>query len=213
MIELEKKQQKRIVSPFASNHEAEDDKIRKASDSVLFMIKNIESQIKDLDAHEGNFEDKKIRKNIIAGLSGKLKEFLLRFKKKQEFYLSKGNNYKANNLLDIDKNEISLEDEEGEQELSLVSRAKNEAINSLVKNIIDLSEIFKELNTLVVTQGTILDRIDYNLQQSLENTKAANTQLTQAANHQKCTRASGCILLLLTLILLLLLVLGLKVMV
>lgn len=34
-----------------------------------------------------------------------------------------------------------------------------------MKSIEDLSTIFKELAVLVIDQGTILDRIDYNMEQ------------------------------------------------
>ena len=34
----------------------------------------------------------------------------------------------------------------------------------------ELSTIFKELSTLIVNQGTILDRIDYNIEVARENT-------------------------------------------
>ena len=106
--------------------------------------------------------------------------------------------------------EISLEDDEEEKQKQ-ISIYRNKEINSLVENIVELSEIFKELNTLVVTQGTILDRIDYNLQMAAENTKKGNAQLIKAQKHQKCTRASSCILLLILAIFVLLITLGLKI--
>ena len=36
-------------------------------------------------------------------------------------------------------------------------------IGELVGNITKLSNLYKDLNTLVVSQGTVIDRIDYNL--------------------------------------------------
>ena len=40
---------------------------------------------------------------------------------------------------------------------------------SSVKSIEDLSTIFKELAVLVIDQGTILDRIDFNMEQVRRN--------------------------------------------
>ena len=50
-------------------------------------------------------------------------------------------------------------------------------INQLVDTMNELGDIFKQLNNLVIEQGNILDRIDYNIEQTLENTKKANKQL------------------------------------
>ena len=208
MTSLESLQQKRISNPF-SKDESIDSKIGLSSNSVLSTIKVIDTQLKDLRVHEGNSEDKEIRSNIIKSLSGKLREFSLRYKKKYDVYMEKVNTYKPDDLLEYENQEISLDGEDIEQ--FQVAKYKNEAINSLVQNIIDLADIFKELNSLVVIQGTILDRVDYNIQKTLDNTKEANKQLIKAEQYQKCSRAAGCIALLVGMILLLILVLGLKV--
>ena len=42
--------------------------------------------------------------------------------------------------------------------------ASRQEIQSLSKSIQDLAVLFKDLNELVVEQGTILDRIDFNIE-------------------------------------------------
>jgi len=42
---------------------------------------------------------------------------------------------------------------------------RDHEINAIVQSIEELSQIFKELAVLVIDQGTILDRIDYNMEQ------------------------------------------------
>ena len=63
------------------------------------------------------------------------------------------------------------------QEKGLSARYKDEEIQNLVKSINDLASIFKDLSVLVIEQGTILDRIDYNVQEAKENVQLAVQEL------------------------------------
>ena len=56
------------------------------------------------------------------------------------------------------------------------------------------------MNQLVIDQGTILDRIDFNIEETFTNTKKANEQLTKANEYQKSNRGAYCIAILSTLI-------------
>ena len=50
-------------------------------------------------------------------------------------------------------------------------------INDIAKGIIELADIFKELQTMVIDQGTMLDRVDYNVERMAENVKGADKEL------------------------------------
>ena len=51
-------------------------------------------------------------------------------------------------------------------------------INDIAKGIIELADIFKDLSTMVIDQGTMLDRIDYNVERMAVDVKAAEKELT-----------------------------------
>jgi syntaxin 16 len=50
-------------------------------------------------------------------------------------------------------------------------------INDIAKGIIELSDIFRELQGMIIDQGTMLDRIDYNVERMGTEVKAADKEL------------------------------------
>lgn len=77
---------------------------------------------------------------------------------------------------------------------------RDEEITKIAKSIEELAAIFKELAVLVIDQGTILDRIDYNMENAVEHAKEGVKQLHKAEEHQKANLAIKCIILLVVLI-------------
>jgi syntaxin 16 len=73
---------------------------------------------------------------------------------------------------------------------------RDEEIMKIAKSIEELAQIFKELAVLVIDQGTILDRIDYNMEHAVEHAKEGVKQLAKAEEHQKKNLAIKCIILL-----------------
>ena len=60
-----------------------------------------------------------------------------------------------------------------------LARERDEDINKLIDNINELNVLFKQMNQIVIEQGTIVDRIDYNLEQSVDNVVKAKKELVQ----------------------------------
>ena len=52
-------------------------------------------------------------------------------------------------------------------------------INDIAKGIIELADIFKDLQGMVIDQGTMLDRIDYNVERMATDVKGAEKELIQ----------------------------------
>jgi syntaxin 16 len=75
------------------------------------------------------------------------------------------------------------------QEEHLGAKYKDEEITNLVKSINDLAGIFKDLSVLVVEQGTVLDRIDHNIECAKEDTTKAAEILEKVYTKEKSKRA------------------------
>ena len=84
-------------------------------------------------------------------------------------------------------------------------------IEEIAQGIIELANIFQELQTMVIDQGSLLDRIDYNVERTATEMKAANKELAVATGYQKRSLKRKAILLLLLIIAGMFILLGLKV--
>ncbi|PHH69157.1 hypothetical protein CDD82_7955 [Ophiocordyceps australis] len=73
-------------------------------------------------------------------------------------------------------------------------------IQDIAQGIIELSDLFRDLQAMVIDQGTMLDRIDYNVERMNQDVKGADQELNVASGYQRKTTKRKIILLLLILI-------------
>lgn len=74
------------------------------------------------------------------------------------------------------------------QELLVEERRQQEVcdeVQNILESIKELQEMFKDLSSMVVEQGTVLDRVDYNIMKSSENINKGLDELKKAREHQK----------------------------
>lgn len=77
---------------------------------------------------------------------------------------------------------------------------REKEIEDIAQGIIELANIFQELQTMVIDQGTMLDRIDYNVERTTTDVKAADKELTVATGYQRKSTKRKIILLLVLLV-------------
>ncbi|PSS19664.1 Syntaxin-41 like, partial [Actinidia chinensis var. chinensis] len=58
-------------------------------------------------------------------------------------------------------------------------------IQLVVESVNDLAQIMKDLSVLIINQGTIVDRIDYNIQNVAASVEEGLKQLKKAERTQK----------------------------
>ena len=167
--------------------------------------------------------------NVQRSLAMQLQKLSSDFRQKQRKYLADVKAQKSGGLVESEARfGINLEDDGtlqndfnnnyfgNAQQLSVVDdlqaeiQSRDKEISQIAKSIEELGTIFKELAVLVIDQGTILDRIDYNMEAVVEHTKTGIKQLEKAEKSQKSARPMKCILCLLSTIMILLLILVMK---
>ena len=73
-------------------------------------------------------------------------------------------------------------------------------IEDIAQGIIELSDLFRDLQTMVIDQGTMLDRIDYNVERMHTDVKSAEKEIKVASGYQRKTTKRKIILLLFLLV-------------
>lgn len=85
-----------------------------------------------------------------------------------------------------------------EEENSKTAEHREREVIKIVKSISDLHDIFKDLGQMVQEQGTVLDRIDFNVEQTQTRVTEGYKQLQKAEMYQRKNRKMHCILILAT---------------
>lgn len=73
---------------------------------------------------------------------------------------------------------------------------RDKELRDILQSIVELQELFKEFSTMVIEQGTLLDRIDYNVEQTQHLVKAGNENLVTAEKYQKMGGLTICVVVL-----------------
>ena len=118
-------------------------------------------------------------------------EMTKKFKLNQELYNNKFQDFvideeMANKSFSIRKNEEkNANDFLSTQENNDQLQRRDEDLTNLLKSVNELAQIFKDMQTLVMEQGTILDRIDYNIDIASSNISQGKKNITKADKHMK----------------------------
>ncbi|XP_051789048.1 syntaxin-16 isoform X1 [Erpetoichthys calabaricus] len=167
-------------------------------------------------------QEERVLRNVVSSLAQSLQDLSTAFRHTQSSYLKRMKNREERSKHFFDTPVPLMDEEEDstlydrgftddqlllvEQNTVLVEERERE-IRQIVQSISDLNEIFRDLAGMVVEQGTVLDRIDYNVEQSCVKTEDGLKQLQKAEQYQKKNRKMLAILILFVLVIVLILVL------
>jgi len=225
LAQLTKAQQKRLRKVFQDSG-TPDKEVEAITLSVSQAIRKCESGIQQVKARGGAASSEKERKfllNVQTNLAQQLQQLSQQFRQEQKQYMSDISRRQQGDLWDdtrsgggggFDQTGPDHGFSESQlaqlEDMEQTASQRSEEISSIAQSISDLHTIFKELAVLVIDQGSILDRIDYNIEQVVDQSRQANEQLRKAEKAAKSNRATKCMLLLAAVNVILLLILLIK---
>ncbi|KAI9931258.1 hypothetical protein ASPWEDRAFT_34197 [Aspergillus wentii DTO 134E9] len=213
-----RKQEEGVIEKFTRD-------ITKGFHDCQKAVQRIEMMVREAKQQGGVTNgDETMAKNIQISLAARVQEASARFRKKQSTYLKKlrglegaaapfdrsstpmQNPYAEPSLMESDADKSFSQSTlmqtsqrvTGQNDAAIEQRERE--INDIAKGIIELSDIFRELQAMVIDQGTMLDRIDYNVERMGTEVKAADKELKVATNYQRRTTKRKIMLLLIILV-------------
>ncbi|KAK2001999.1 SNARE domain-containing protein [Colletotrichum falcatum] len=173
-------------------------------------IQRVEQMVRE-SQHAGTITsaEETMAKNIQISLASRVQDSSALFRKKQSDRGSTpqpSSSYMDPSMLESDADRsFSQSTLQATQQKLLQSNdaaiiQREREIEDIAQGIIELADIFRDLQNMVIDQGTMLDRIDYNVERMATDVKGAEKELVVAAGYQKKTTKRKIILLLLLII-------------
>ncbi|PWA81085.1 t-SNARE [Artemisia annua] len=200
MAELAKAHAKALMPSFGDGKE-DQHKIEALTHEITDLLKKSEKKLKKLSSG-GTSEESNIRKNVQRSLATDLQSLSVELRKKQSTYLRRlRQQTEGPDGVDLEMNlngkQSTRDDDEfddlGFNEHQMAKLKKSEAftvereqeIQQVVESVNELAQIMKDLSVLVIDQGTIVDRIDHNIQNVAASVDDGLKQLQKAERSQK----------------------------
>ncbi len=148
--------------------------------------------------------DTPVEKNLQRRFAGELQEISREARARQKDWLDQlqrqrdtlGEESPRIDTYSLDEDEVMQVQLTSEEHNQAEARRREVELTAVASSISELATLVKDLASLVVDQGTLLDRIDYNLEETRDITHKAVRQLRTAdAHHRK--RQAFCIIVLL----------------
>jgi len=219
MLKESHSQRQRIVfeNEASAQHDAD---IQEITRNITRLFQGCKQKLQRI-ATKGNedstagFEDRTVRFNVMRSRATTIQEWTKKFREAQRNFLQemkiqeqRQNKYLKNDSIAQTLPDLThIADGFDQEQLQRLEQMEQNAtdrtqeILNIAKSVHELATLFTELSVLVVEQGSLLDRIDYNVEQTLDSLGKAKKQIDRANVHQKRSRTALCIIVLIMLIL------------
>ncbi|XP_010522812.1 PREDICTED: syntaxin-42 [Tarenaya hassleriana] len=225
MAELAKSHSKALMPTFGDGKQ-DQRAVEMLTHEITDLFRRSEMRLRKLST-SGPSEESNLRKNVQRSLATDLQNLSMELRRKQSTYLKRLQQQKEGQdgvdlefNLDGKMSRLDEDDELGgmgfdEHQMTKMktghhfSAERERNLWKVVESVNELAQIMKDLSSLVIDQGTIVDRIDYNIQTVASSVEEGYKQLQKAERSQREGAMVKCatVLLILCFIMLVLLVL------
>ncbi|KAL3274584.1 hypothetical protein HHI36_015965 [Cryptolaemus montrouzieri] len=211
--DLKALQTKHLLKPTFDDSSTEEEAIESCTREISRLFNEVHKLIQIIKSHsqEGIIKEQRLTVNVYRTLVTSLQDLSQVFKSSQNSYLrelqsreDRSKVYFENQVVDINLYNEETEDIDNyfigsnqptqqqllylEEENTRFALERESEVNAIVKSIVDVNKIFKELSIMVADQGTILDRIDYNVERTQIDVFEGFKQLRKADAYQRKNR-------------------------
>jgi len=219
--QLHEMHSKHLRRPTFDEVSQEEEEIKRLTSEITQVFSECHHQIKSIrrnTLHTTTGNEEIVVQNLISHLSGRLQETTTRFRQSQNDYLKSLQAREEKSALFFDLEEVdpmteALDKQWSDKDQMLLQdntrfvQHREQEINGIVQSIGQLNIIFKDLAQMVTEQGTIIDRIDYNIENTNIKVHDGLQQIKKAAMYQKSDKKMHCIVILAVIVIIELLIL------
>ncbi|KHJ85473.1 SNARE domain protein [Oesophagostomum dentatum] len=214
--ELATAQQKHISRPNFGDEafEAEERQMENETEQITSMLSHCQrliNMISTQSSRNENNSERKLRENTVSALIFTLSQLTNDFRTRQSKYLRDIKNRTSNvdsfllttgqsddlqweELVDVTpSHEYTMDQIQQMMMNEQTVKEREKEVLVVNSSIRELNSLFKDLSSMVVDQGTILDRIDYNVEQASIRVSRAVDSVTKAEKHQRGDKKMHCI--------------------
>ncbi|KAH8947207.1 hypothetical protein BDL97_11G028200 [Sphagnum fallax] len=214
MVELTKAHSRALMPTF-DDTSGEEHTIELLSREITRLLKKAEQRLQQLSTGTAaSQQDANIRKNVQRSLATDLQALSMDYRKQQKGYLQKLQRQQEGQSVDDGigmGKKVRQDDDDGFSEglevqqmaqlrqTEALSVEREKEITEIVESVNDLAQIMKDLSVLVIDQGTIVDRIDYNITNVATSVEKGVKELVKAEETQKKGGMVLCVMVLIAL--------------
>ncbi|XP_013783087.1 syntaxin-16-like [Limulus polyphemus] len=219
MKELITLHEKHLTRPTLDDSTAEEREIEVLTKAITRIFTHCQRLIHQIGSRSrgASLQESRVNKNVVVSLVGALQDLFVTFRSAQGSYLKNLRSREERSeqffttplspMIDGGFGDNLLMDQMFEQKFSqeqllqidnnsYVVDQREKEIAHVVQSIAELNEIFRDLATIIADQGTILDRIDYNLENVQTQVHQGLQKLQRAESYQRKNHKMMCILVL-----------------